>query len=343
MNIQPGRVVVFVGVLLIIAVVIHNALKSDARGPATVQAAQAPVQPPPPVVAPAPAPTVTFTKIWPDGAIPTKVVHIPDPEQPVKGLMDINLRQGDDLELDFDPLWIFESRNADAFPGAQSVIDGGNSFQTFPDYERNLENSGTNAWWMKPRVVRLRLVPGRSDATYSITIEKREEERPLPPVPPQNFGDLSIVFDGLRRLPDRKTVVYLIFRNNSPANTIAVAMHDEPCTFLPCELSSSLLFSDGTPFVIYTSEITGINGIRSRPSLLTAIEPGQALRASFKFEPRGIVARGTSSARLQAEVVVNPNYQPDEYRNFPETGKDFLPPGCQIINVMFDIPFRPTE
>ena len=121
--------------------------------------------------------------------------------------------------------------------------------------------------------------------------------------------------------------------------TIAVAMHDEPCRFMPCELASSLLCSDGTPYVISTSGLTGINGLRTSPQFLTAIEPGQELKTSLTFDPRGYTS-GITSVRLQSEIVVNRAYRSDEYYNYRETGRDVLPPHCEIINVMFDIPIR---
>ncbi len=254
--------------------------------------------------------------------------------------MEINLHQGDDLEMDFEALWIMKSTTKVADEGAEVAVDGGNGFETLREYDRTCETSGTNAYWMKSRTIRMRLKAGRSDGTYSFTISKMAPESPLPPVPPQKIGNLSITFDGMRGLPDRKVLVYLTFHNNSTANTIAVALHDESCTFLPCELETSLLCSDGTPYKLYTSDLTGISGMRASPRYLTPIEPGQELKTSLKFEPWGNVANTIDSVRLQSEIVVNADYRADEYRNYPETGRDLLPPYCAVVNMMFDIPIR---
>lgn len=339
MKIETGRAVVFVIVLWVIGAVIHNALKYNP--PQSVAAAPIAIAPATPKVAQIVAPVVSISKVWPDGAMPTKIVHIPDPQEPAKGLMEINLYQGDDLELEFDPLWILRANIKTTFEGAEVAIDSGNGFETLQEYDQTRENSGTNAYWMKSRTIRMRLAPGRPAATYSFTVSKVAPEKPLPVVPPQTIGDLSVIYGGIRGLPDNKVLVYLTFRNNSTANTIAVALHDEPCIAMPCELATSLLCSDGTPYVIYTSELTGINGLRTTPRYLTAIEPGQELKTSLKFEPRGNVASIIDSVRLQSEIIVNADYHTSDYYNYHETGQDFLPPYCAVVNVMFDIPIRP--
>ena len=288
-------------------------------------------------------PIVSISKEWPDGATPTKVIHIPDPQEPAKGLIELNLHRRDDLEMDFDPLWVIRATTEAGFAGTEVAVDSGDGFETLQEYHQNRENSGTNAWWMKSRTIRMRLLAGRSDTTYFFTVEKMRPEKLLPAVPPQTIGDLSVTFEGMRALPDRKVLVYLTFHNTSRANSIAVALYDEPCTFLPCELISSLVCSDGTPYTIYTSELTGINGIRSKPRLLTPIEPGQELKTSLKFEPRGVQADTITSVRLQSEIVVNPDYRNGEYYNYPDPGRDILPPGCMVVNMMFDIPLRPND
>ena len=340
MKIGTGRAVVFVIILWVIGAVIHNALKYNAPRPPAIVSVAVAQAPTPPKVIPVAAPVVSISKIWPDGATPTKIVHIPDPQEPAKGLMEISLHQGDDLELDFDPLWIMSYTDTVGFGDAQVAIDSGHGFETLSEYHQTRENSGTNAWWMKSRTIRVRLAAGRPTTTYSFTISKMAPESPLPRVPPQKFGDLSVIYGGIRGLPDRKVLVYLTFHNNSTANIIAVALHDEACTFLPCELETSLLCSDGTPYKLYTSDLTGISGMRASPRYLTPIEPGQELKTSLKFEPWGNVANTIDSVRLQSEIVVNADYHADEYRNYPETGRDLLPPYCAVVNMMFDIPIR---
>jgi hypothetical protein len=340
MKIESGRAVVFIVVLGVIGTVIHNALQYNAPRSSAVAPVTAVQTPAIPIASPVAAPVVSISKIWPDGATPTKIVHIPDPQEPAKGLLEINLHQGDDLELDFDPLWTIRTTREAEVAGEEVAIDSGNGFETLQEFAQTRETSGTNAWWMKSRKVRMRLAAGHPDMTCDYTVEKKSPESPLPTVPPQMIGDLSVTCDVVRWLPDRKVLAYLTFRNNSTANTIAVALHDESCTMMPCELATSLLCSDGTPYVLYTSELTGINGLRTSPRYLTAIEPGQELKTSLKFEPRGNVSSAIDSVRLQSEIVVNADYLADEYSNFRETGRDFLPPNCMVFNVMFDIPIR---
>lgn len=277
-------------------------------------------------------PSVPTSKEWPDGAMATKIIHIPDPREPAKGLIEINLHRGDDLEIDFDPSWVIRATAQEGFAGAEVAVDSGNGFETLQDSE----NFGTNA---QSRTMRMRLLAGRSDTTYFFTVAKVRLEKPLPSVPSQTFGDLTISESGLRGLTDHTMISYLTFRNNSRVNTIAVAMHDEGCTALPCELRSSLLASDGTRYVIDTSGITGINGMRAKPENLISIEPGQELKASLIFRPRDVLSEYTRSFELQAEIVVNSNYRDYEYANYRPQG-DVLPPYCKIINVMFEIPIK---
>ena len=340
---EPGQAAVFAIVLLIIGAIIHKSQNTDL--PQTDQINHVT---PPGQLAPAPqaSASVTIVKIWPDGAMPTKIVHIPNLQQPAKGLMEISLYQGDDLELDIDPPWLFQFPTPESFPGAQAMINGGDGFEPLVDYQnriRNSDQSGTNAFWMKARTIRLRLAPGGRNATYDLTVLKNAVVLPAPPVLPQNYHDLSISYEGIRGLPDRKVLVYLAFRNCSHTSTLGIAMHDQSCPVTPCYLQSSLVASDGTPYVIDTSEITGINGLRTNPHFLTPIEPGEVLNASFKFQPRGVLSQNISSVRLQAEIVLNEHFVEGQYNYFRETGQDVLPPFCKVINVMFDIHFPSNQ
>jgi hypothetical protein len=333
--------VVFAIVLFVIGLAIHKALNNSTPQATMVQVNHIAS---PSLPAPQFPPVVTISKVWPDGATPTKVVHVPDPQEPAKGVMNITLHQGDDVELDFDSLWYFNTENNNSLSGTETVIDDGSGFRSLQEYRNYISHSdqaGADAWWMKSRIVRMRLAAGRSDGTYSFDVQKKsvETESPLPPVPPQTFDDLTITESGLKGLSNHRMIVYLTFHNKSPVNTIAVALHDEGCTAMPCSLRSSLLASDGTPYVIDTAGITGINGLRTKPEYLISIEPGQELKASLTFEPRGDLSEYTKSFELQTEVVVNSNYQDYEYTNYRPRG-DVLPPYCKIINVMFEIPIR---
>ena len=335
MKIEPGRAIVFVIVFWMLGALIHNYLKYGVQRTSAVIQSVPTIQPPAASKAP---PVVSISKIWPDGATPTKIVHIPDPQEPAQGLMDITLNPGDDLELDFDPLWIFNTTGPDSLAGTEIAIDDGSGFESLQEYVQNRDESGTNAWWMKSRIVRIRLQSGRPSTTYSVTVAKRTIEKPLPPVLPQTFDDLTITETGIHDLSTRKVVVDLMFRNTSSMNTIAVAMYADQPRGIQYNLKSSLICSDGTPYVVSISDIAGINALRTNLRQLISIEPGQELKASLEFEPRGIRSNHFTSFTLQAEIVVNSNYRDGEYDNYRETGRDVLPSDCKIVNAMFDIP-----
>ncbi len=242
------------------------------------------------------------------------------------------------MELDFDPLWIFNTTGSDSLAGTEIEINDGGGFESLQEYAQNLDESGTNAWWMKSRTVRMRLQSGRPATTYSVMIAKRTIEKPLPPVLPQTFDDLTVTETGIHDLNNRNVVVDLVFRNASSVNTMAIAMYADQPRGVQHNLKSSLICSDGTPYVVDVNDTAAINALRTNPRQLVSIEPGQELKASLEFQPRGIRSNHFTSFTLQAEIVVNSNYHDGEYDSYRETGRDVLPPDCKIVNAVFDIP-----
>lgn len=341
MRIELGRAIVFVVILWIVGAAIHNGLKYGVHRPLpTIQ----PIQATEPLPVPAKVPTVSISKIWPDGMTPTKIVHIPDPQEPAQGLMDITLHQGDDLELDFDPFWMFSMKTATTLRGTEIAVNWGQGFETEQEYlQHNTEVSGPNALWTKARAFRIRLAPGQPDSTYNLVIHKAALETPLLPVPPQTFDDLTISQTGIQGLGNRRVLVDLVFRNTSSANTIAVAMYADLPKGIQHNLKSSLICSDGTPYVVNVMDTTGINAVRTNLRQLISIGPGQELKASLEFQPRGVRSKYFSSFTLRAAIIVDGNYHDGEFDGYRQTIGDVMPPNCKIVNAVFEIPVRVQE
>jgi hypothetical protein len=201
MKFSASQAIVFGIILWIIGAFIHESLKIGRNQTAVIAVNHVgvPTSQTSPVGVPTPqavpisvsasqtTPVISKPKIWPDGAMPTKVVHIPEPQQPIQGLMVVTLNQGDDIELDFDPSWLFNTVGPDSVSGLEISINSGNGFQTYQEYQRISSEIGYDAWWSKPRVVRMRLASSRPDATYRFSVVKRTTGMPMNSLPPQNL------------------------------------------------------------------------------------------------------------------------------------------------------------
>ncbi len=175
-----------------------------------------------------------------------------------------------------------------------------------------------------------------------VTEDRKEESnsgnaKPEKPKISKSFGDLTISFERVTGAQDGSLLLYLIFENKSKSKSIAVAMHGEPNYYSPVPLRSSLIGTDGTECKSNEDSVTGIHSLVSRPDQLTEIKPGEEIRPAIKYRPNQQWAQNVSSLRLQAEIVINPDYRENQYADYrPE--KDVLPPRCVIQNLVFDIP-----
>ncbi len=176
---------------------------------------------------------------------------------------------GQDIELDCDPFWLFTTKGPFNLNEMDVAVDSGDGFETDKEFirTRDTDPSSTNVYWSKARVYRIRLAAGQPAKILNLTVDKKALEKPLPPVLPQAIGELIIKETGIHVLTNRKVVIDLTFLNNSAVSTMAVAMHDQGCIVMPCSLNTFLVASDGTPYVIDTSGLAGINGLRTRPQL----------------------------------------------------------------------------
>lgn len=346
-RIEPKHAAVFIGVCSVVAFLINSTqhhrfsalnFSLQQQAPVTEKTTQ-PFKTAPPIAAPVPIPVRPI--IWPGDVPATKIIHIPNPEHPTTGIMDNTLRVGDELEMDWEPLWFYSTQE---LPSAIEIAfknDGGN-FESPEEYRKNNpDNNGTNAWWTKKRIVRLRLKPGfRDETTFRFVIEKINEDaiKPLPYVAPQQYHELSVAYTKFQGLKDGTIQIDLTFENLSNSKTIAVAMYGDVCSFEPCPVLSSLIAADGTQYTINTGGLTGIKCIRALPQKLTAIEPNGQLKASLNFEPQGRLSDSVKSFKMQMQIVVNLNFNESAYDNYRPTHD--LPPHCQVVDMIFEMPVR---
>jgi hypothetical protein len=171
MKITTSRALVFIIVLWIIGAAIHNALKYNSEySPGIVSSARAALSAP---VTKEVVPASTVAS-WPNGMMPTKVIHIPEPFAPPPQLMGITLNQGDDLELDFGPCWMFKANPPNSLTSTEIAVNWGEGFKSEQEYvERRDQASGANALWMRTRIFRIRLAPGQPTMAFNLILQKR--------------------------------------------------------------------------------------------------------------------------------------------------------------------------
>lgn len=162
----------------------------------------------------------------------------------------------------------------------------------------------------------------------------------LPNAPSKTFGNLVVSVHNLRTLNNNIIQIDLDFQNKSDKNTIAVAMYQDKCFSPRCALQSSLVAGDGTQFISYDEDLTGIRSTRFSPKPLTEVEPGGDIKASIKFLPRGRISDSVTTFTFQAELVVNQNYIASAYNNLPLDQNSTLPPYCKLQNLVLDIPVK---
>ena len=154
----------------------------------------------------------------------------------------------------------------------------------------------------------------------------------------KQFGNLCVVVDKLIKMNDGSYMVNLTFQNKSDQNSIAVAMYHDRSYMRPCPLRSSLVAGDGTQLLCDDSALTGIGSTRFSPQPLTEVEANGEIKASITFGTfRGRVSETVTTFTLQAEVVVNQNYNARMYDNY-RLDENSMPPGCKVQNVVLEIP-----
>ncbi len=169
------------------------------------------------------------------------------------------------------------------------------------------------------------------------------EDEPAPskiaPLKPSAaFGELSIILDRLMQLKDRSIIVSLVLTNRSAKKTIAVAVRAQDTSGIL--IWGSLLGADGTECTPISGpeNISGIRGMWSNPSSLTAIKPGDRILVSLRYYPQQRLSDQLTAFRLFADFVVNHNFASSQYANYRADSSTF-PPYCKVENLVMDIPF----
>jgi hypothetical protein len=150
------------------------------------------------------------------------------------------------------------------------------------------------------------------------------------------FGELSVTYESQIRMSDSTVLVNLIFANTSADKTIAVAMHGGSSSRRSLRVNSSLVGADGTKWSLTTSDLTGITSGHEDPGDLTVIEAHKELKAALSFFSGDMSSKSSTQFRLQAELVLNRDYDENQYNNY-RVG-DTLPPKCKIVNLVMDLP-----
>jgi hypothetical protein len=175
-------------------------------------------------------------------------------------------------------------------------------------------------------------VPGPASAA--------QPKAPDPKKPIQKFGDLTVELDSYRLIGPYLIQVDLVLKNTSMAKALGVAMYS--LDYSAIVLNSSIVTPDGTEYKCSSPNISGIRAMKHDPRYLTEIGPGNDIHVTLKFEPKTVPARGFTSFRLQAEIVLNKSYSERSYATYRppsmfQPSTDELPPGCKLNNLSFEI------
>lgn len=161
--------------------------------------------------------------------------------------------------------------------------------------------------------------------------QKTADGKPAAPKIMQQFGDLSVTYESHMAMQNATVLVNLVFSNSSSTKTIAVGL------FYDRSLVATLVGGDGSRFTTEPSGLTGIKSIGSDPADLIAIEPLKELKTAISFYSPGNSPKTLTAYRLQAEVVVNGDYNETQYENY-NVKNHSLPPRCRKVNVTMDLP-----
>lgn len=152
----------------------------------------------------------------------------------------------------------------------------------------------------------------------------------------KTFSDLTVTLESIKGMQDGKVLVNFLFQNKNTKKAIGVAVYAYDSWGSSSSLRSSLIGGDGTECTSHSDDLTGLKALRTKPSQLTIIQPGREINVSLKYSPNRRFSENLASARLQAELVVNHDYNESHYANY-RTDKDVLPPHCQVENLVLDI------
>jgi len=283
-------------------------------------------------VASAPPTPVVPAKVWPADWTPTSTVSINDSNHSAKGIMSFTLNPGDDLQVEFGPLWV--CKVPDQMRELEIAVNDGNGFEKLQDYWTRVsptQDAGKNSWWWTSRLLRFRIRPGlRGNLGLQLDVSRMvyEEMKPGPFPPPQQFGDVTISVEDVKRTEQGRAVFTVVFHNTSSSHTIGAAIHSEVIT-----PRASLVSSDGKEYVLVGFD--GIGMMSLNPSSLTQLDPGETDRATATWtwwKPGAV-----SSFRLQMEIVLDSNYSRSAVASFQQNGYN-LPPTCRVHNFITDIP-----
>lgn len=270
----------------------------------------------PPQITQSPPPEVK-PKIWPSDFAPTITIKIPDPIKAVTGVMDIELKQTDDLQLDIEPNWIV----------------------TYAAWPPLPENGGDAIELNTRRSVRLR--PPRNSVQpqlirLNISRLEPKERKEFAPIN-STFSSLVVNLDRLQGVNGNgEYVVDLSFENTNADKTLAVAMRG-PRGSVPGDVrfNSTLVDSSGVEF--WGESISGLQVMNAIPERLTAISPRERRNVSLKYRTTYSGARAPSSVRLQMEIVLKENFNNSDYANYRFV-EGVTPPGCVVQNIIWNIP-----
>jgi len=280
---------------------------------------------------PPPKPVEAKLRIWPGDYTPTRRVHIPDPENPASGVLDVTFRPTDDMDLNVAQWWEvqFDKKMPEELEMSQNDMD-------------NFKREGI-------RNVRLRLKKNSTDrlnVRFLITKKNPDDFKPLPEVPPQTFGNLSVTYRRLQGVSVNEIVVDLELKNNHSAKKIGVAIHGPPSQafsqFFPDEIrvKGSLMDNKGVEY--WCSQVTGLQVMNANPTRLTSIDPGETRHISLRYQADRGHSQDANTFRLLMEFVVNQDYSPAQYANHVPV-PNAMPAGCRVEGAVFSIPIRYTK
>jgi hypothetical protein len=266
-------------------------------------------------------------------------MQIPNPEHPAKGLLEITLHPGDDLEIDCAAFWGIHPQ--DQYSPEVSVDDG-TGFLPFPEYDakyKQLESAGSNSRLARKRIGRYRLQRGVTQAVtfhYLVNHFPEPDTTPVPLPPPQQFETISVEIQKLERLKGGPVVTTIAFRNTDAKISSAIAIHNR-FSFGDYPMVS-LIAANGREYTCVNH--AGIQTVYSNPYKLTEVGPRETQVVTLGWNQTWGPEYPASPLKLQIEFVLNANYSRNSYPPDYRAPADMLPKGCRLHNAVFSIPIK---